>query len=136
MRNSLLILLFLIGTAIAFGPKSESSCEENSNKELVCSEEVLEIIKKENPEHKQPAKKKIANIETTAAPPERPERPESPERPEIPERPENPGKPENSGKPEGPANPEGPVDGGDEYEYGDEYYDDEYYDEEYYDDEY
>ena len=116
MRKSFLILLFLIGTAVAFGPKSDSSCEENSNKELVCSDEVLEIIKKENPGVKPPPKKKIAEMETTAAPPERPEKPERPEGPVG---------------PEGPAGPEGPVEGGDEY--GDEYYDDEYYDDEYYD---
>lgn len=83
MRKLFLIFLFLVGTSVAFGSKSESSCEENANKELVCSEEVIEIIKKENPNAQPPPKKKVAAIETTAAPPEMPERPELPEHPEV-----------------------------------------------------
>ncbi|KAL7013763.1 hypothetical protein ACKWTF_015569 [Chironomus riparius] len=108
MVKSFLILLFLIGAVTAFGDHSESSCEEQSEHELVCSEEIMDKVKKEHPDmFPPPPKKKIAAMETTATPPERPERPEG---------------------------PEGPVDGGDEYY--DEYYDEEYYDDEYYDDEY
>jgi len=79
MNSPFLILLFLIGSVTALGSHSESSCEEQSQRELVCSDEVLDVIRKENPDmHIPKLKKKIADIETTPAPPERPENPEEP----------------------------------------------------------
>lgn len=68
-KFSLIILLFLIGTASVFGDKSGSSCEEGNNKELVCSEEVKEAINREAAGLPPvPPKGKILDIETTAAP--------------------------------------------------------------------
>jgi len=79
MNSPFLILLFLIGSVTALGSHSESSCEEQSQHELVCSDEVREVIRKEHPDlHIPKPKKKIADIETTPAPPERPEEPEKP----------------------------------------------------------
>jgi len=106
-KVSLFILLFLLGTVNIFAQKSESSCEENSNKELVCSEEVLAVIKREKEKLPDlPTKKKIKKIEVTEAPKIPPSAPE--------------GKPESDD------------DGGlDEYS-DDDYYGDDYYDEDYY----
>lgn len=94
-RFSLLILLFLVGI-VTVSCKSASSCEEGNNKELVCSEEVVAAIKREeqglpplNPKHK------VKEFETTAAP---------------------------AGAPEAASEEEAvPADGGEEYEDG-EYY--------------
>lgn len=95
-KISLFILLFLVGIVTVTCDES-SSCEEGNNKQLVCSEEVLEAIKREQAGLPPlPPKNKIKHFETTAAP---------------------------EGAPEAPTNDEveEPDAGGDEYEDG-EYY--------------
>lgn len=67
---SLYILLFLLGTVIVSADKSASSCEENNNKELVCSREVLEAIQREQKGLPPlPKSHKVADFEVTKAPP-------------------------------------------------------------------
>lgn len=105
-KVSLFILLFLFGTVNVFALQSESSCEENSMKELVCSEEVLAVIKREQGKLPNlPKKHKIKNVEVTEAPKTSPPMPEQ--------------KPESD-------------DGVGSEEYSnDDYYDDDYYDDYY-----
>ena len=99
----------MLGTVNINAQKSEESCEENSNKELVCSDEVLEVIKREQGTVPNlPTKHKIDNLEVTKAPLAPPPGPE--------------------GKPKGDG--DGSLD-----EYSDDEYYDEYY-EDYYDDYY
>lgn len=99
MRNfSLLILLFSLGAVAVSGKQSEPSCEESRGKELVCSQEVLEAIKREE-----------AGL------------------PPLPPKPiQKPAEPVVVPVDEGDGGEDG-EDYDDEY-YDDEYYDDEYYD--------